>query len=719
MKHRLLLVICLLLGMLEGGLLAQTQVLSMEDIASFRHRPRTMQDLQWLPEGNQYSYVSRGSQNLMLALVGEVANEAMSLEALNDATGKDLRRFPAIHWLSNEQFYFTDAEGAYVLDIRGTSLRRRVPVDARARDISYASSLTPAFTLKHQLYVGSKDVSGWKPITKDGSRDIEYGTAVHRQEFGIQEGLFWSPDGSKLAFYRMDQSMVSDYPFVNYQKLPAEEMEVKYPMAGGESHHVTIGIHDVAKNKTVYLKTGAPADQYLTNIAWSPDNKEVYVAIVNRDQNHLWLQAYDARSGNFVRTLFEETHPTYVEPEHPPIFLPHAPDQFLWMSERDGYNHLYMYDTDGNLLGQLTKGDWEVTEYLGMDPKGKFLYVQGTHHSPIEQHVFEVELKNNTLRRLTPQAGTHNAKLSPDGAFLLDSYSSTEVSYEAQLIDIRKDKKSEILYTSPDPLKNFAMGDVDLISIEAEDGTELFARLIKPYGFDPNRKYPALVYLYNGPHVQLVQNRWLGGASQFLHRFAQDGYVVFTIDGRGSKHRGLAFEQAVFRQLGTLEISDQIEGLNYLKSLPFVDSTRLGVHGWSYGGFMTISMMLREPGTFSVGVAGGPVIDWKYYEVMYGERYMDRPEENPEGYEKASLLNYADQLQGDLLIVQGMHDSVVVPQHCLDFLNVCADQGKQVDFFPYLNHAHHVYGWQRVHLLRQMKAYFDERLLRPQGQMRN
>jgi dipeptidyl-peptidase-4 len=423
----------------------------------------------------------------------------------------------------------------------------------------------------------------------------------------------------------------------------------------------------------------------------------------------LKLNRYDVISGNLERTLFEEKNEKYVEPEHPLSFIGSDPGQFIWFSERDGYQHLYLYDTSGTLVRQLTHGPWVVTSLIGMDNKGGDVYFLSTKNSPLNEDVFSVDLKSAKIQPLSLNTGVHSPILSPGGKYLLDIFSDTLVGREYAVIDT-KGKVLQVVSRTDEPLHAYTQCKIHIFKLKANDSTELYSEIIYPPDFRPDKKYPVIVYVYGGPHDQLVNNTWLGGTSLFNYYLAQQGYIIFTLDNRGSANRGLAFEQAVFRHLGTLEVSDQMVGINYLKSLPYIDPDRIGVMGWSYGGFMTISLMLREPDIFKVGVCGGPVCDWKYYEVMYGERYMDTPEENPDGYKEASLLERAGNLKGDLLIIHGTFDPTVVWQNSLSLLKRFIDEGKQVDYFVYPGHEHGVGGKDRVHLNKKIEKYFVEHL---------
>ena len=562
----------------------------------------------------------------------------------------------------------------------------------------------------NNLFLLSSDGS-FSQLTTDGSPTLVYGQSVHQNEFGISGGLFWSPDGSRLAFYRMDQSMVSAYPLVHTNVRKATEEKLYYPMAGMPSHHVTLGIYDVASGKTTYLKTGEPKEKYLTNISWAPDSKTIYIAEVNREQSHMDLKAYDPATGDYIKTLFSEHNDKYIEPQWPMRFIPGRDREFVWQTRRDGYTHLYRYNVDGKLLGQITRGAWEVTDFLGFADGGKTLVYTSTQLSPIDRVVSSVSLDGRKTRLLTPQAGWHSAQLSVDGKYLLDTYESLKNPMENRLVAVASGKALAMLYQSKDPEADFINPEITFGTIKAADGvTDLHYRLLKPTNFDPAKKYPTIVYVYNGPHAQLVQNRFHAGCLGWDLYMATKGFVVFTVDGRGSAHRGAAFEQVIHRHLGKNEMADQMKGVDFLKSLPYVDADRIGVAGWSYGGFMTTNLMLTHPEVFKVGVAGGAVTDWARYEIMYGERYMDSPQENPEGYKETNLSLRAANLKGRLLLIHGTIDPTVVWQHTQLFVDACVKAGTYPDYMIYPEHKHNVLGVDRVHLNYTMARYFMDHL---------
>ena len=571
------------------------------------------------------------------------------------------------------------------------------------------TSRNTAYVSGDQLYVrpadfGKEDIQ----LTTDGSREIVYGRSVHRDEFGIHSGLFWSPDGMRLAFYRMDQSMVTDYPQVNLFTHIATHEPDKYPMAGELSHEVTIGVYDVATNKTLYLKAGDPEDRYFTNVAWSPDSKTIYIFELNREQNDCRLVSYDATTGDRLAELYREIDRKYVEPFHPIEFLPWDDTKFILQSQKDGYNHLYLFDTKGNELKQLTRGEWVVLDLVGFCPSRKSIIISSNECSPIQCNTWEVSVATGKRTLLDNGEGWHSPSLSGSGRHIADSYQTPTIPRNIEIADV-KTRKHTAYYESPNPWEGYKVPQFTCGTLKAADGTtDLYWRMVKPADFDETKQYPTVVYVYGGPHAHNVDARWNYASRSWETYMAQKGYIIFILDNRGSENRGKAFEQATFRRLGQEEMRDQMCGVDYLKSLPYVDADRIGVHGWSFGGFMTISLMTNYPDVFKVGVAGGPVIDWKWYEVMYGERYMDSPAANPEGYAETSLLPKAKNLKGKLQIITGYNDPTVVPQHCLMFIEECIKAGTQPDFFAYPGEGHNMMGHKSVHLHERITQYFED-----------
>ena len=648
---------------------------------------------------------------VFLTTMTATAQKLFTLEELNYG-GKNYRQMtPAnrnVTWWENT-LVRVDKEVTYVVD-KKTGLEEVMPEKDREAFNAWRKRLVNKAEVKnHNIFVTTADGIE-KQITTDGCRELVYGEAVHRNEFGIMDGLFWSPDRQKLAFYRMDQSMVADYPQVNIDKRIAAYEPDKYPMAGETSHKVTVGVYDVETGNIIYLKAGDPTDRYFTNITWNPEGTVIYMFELNRDQNDCRLVSYDAQTGDKIAELYRETSDKYVEPQKPIVFLPWDKTQFIMQSQRDGYNHLYLFSTDGKMIRQLTSGKWLVMSVLGFNKKQRTLIISSNEISPIQQNLFSVNIKTGKRKALDNGRGYHSGVLSENGEWLIDKYQEPDVPRDITIVNTINGKITSY-FSAPDPWKDYQVPTFECGSIKAADGvTDLYYRMVKPHDFDPAKKYPTVVYVYGGPHAHNVDARWHYSSRSWETYMAQKGYVLFILDNRGSENRGRDFEQATFRQLGQIEMQDQMKGVDYLKSLPFVDSNRIGVHGWSFGGFMTITLMTNHPEVFKVGVAGGPVIDWKWYEVMYGERYMDTPQTNPEGYAKTSLLAKAKDLKGKLQIITGYNDNTVVPQHCLSFLKACIEAGTQLDFFVYPGEPHNMRGHSSVHLHERITQYFEDYL---------
>ena len=657
---------------------------------------------------------------LMITTTGSLmAQKLFTLEELNFG-GKNASQFYPERWQlrwDGDRLIDAASKSAIVIDrTTGKTIEgETVDLDAEKRkrhqgELEYCkASGAVAFLKDDNLWVAAADGKEYQ-LSADGSREIVYGQSGHRDEFGIYKGTFWADDGQQLAFYRMDQSMVEDYPQVNTFEREATLDPDKYPMAGMTSHRVTIGIFSLLTGKTVWLDLGDHTDRYFTNIAWAPDGKTLYLYELNRDQNHCTLDAYDTSTGKKLKTLYTETSDKYVEPLHPITFLPWDSSKFIYWSWKDGYTHLYLMDTEGRELGQLTSGQWVVKSIAGFCTATKSAIILTKEASPLQRNIYSLNIKTRKRTLLDNGLGYHSAQLSADGRYLIDTWQEPNLPRACAVTDTKTGKQT-LLRTAKDPWEGWYQPIFEQGTILAADGkTTLYWRMVKPMDFNPNKKYPTVIYVYGGPHAHNVDASWHWGSRSWETYMAQKGYILFILDNRGSEDRGREFEQATFRRLGQEEMKDQIQGVEYLKTLPYVDADRLGVHGWSYGGFMTTSLMTTYPDIFKVGVAGGPVIDWKWYEVMYGERYMDTPQQNPEGYELTSCIGKAKNLKGKLQIIIGMNDPTCVPQHSLQFLNACAEAGTQPDFFVYPGEGHNMAGHKSVHLHERITQYFEDYL---------
>ncbi|MDE5561485.1 MAG: S9 family peptidase [Bacteroidaceae bacterium] len=693
--------------------------------------------------GGGDSYWKLRPENIYTSWWGNIALKTTPEGAYDLNTGKEILTVEQVNKylgekvaFSGHNFKFPVSEEPVVMVSKGlrrvmldfhtgrTLMDITLPAGAANSDFNTTSRQT-AYTIGGNLYILTAD-SDTLAVSQDGgtdgSEDIVYGQSVHRDEFGINGGTFWSPDGKLLAYYRMDQSMVSNYPQVDIKSHWSETSGTSrcagtyschYPMAGERSHVVKVGVFNTVTKENVWLDLVGEKDDYHTNISWAPDNSSIYIFELNRDQNHMRLIQYDAQTGKLMRTVLEEKNDKYVEPLHPLAFLPWDCNKAVMQSQRDGYNHLYLLDLNKGNLTQITKGKWVVQQFVGFNTIAHRLVYRSNEADPRTSCLYSVKVSGGKPTLIGAKEGVcYQAQLSKNGAMVISAYTAPDVPRSINLLSTTTGKGKNLL-TAADTWKEqgYTVPTFKSGSIKADDGiTDLYYRMVLPADFDENKKYPTIVYVYGGPHAHLVDASWHWSSRGWETYMAQKGYIVFVLDNRGSEWRGRNFEQATFRQLGTAECRDQRKGIDFLTSKPYVDKDRIGVHGWSFGGFMTTNLMLTYPDIFKVGVAGGPVIDWNYYEVMYGERYMDTPQQNPEGYKNSNLRLRAGNLKGRLQIIIGYNDPVCVPQHTLSFIRACIDAGTQCDFFVYPGGAHNMYGQDAVHLHERITQYFEDYL---------
>lgn len=708
MKNFLLALIVLIFSVAN----AQVKELTLEDaVLSYSKglTPKTLSSLRWISGTTNYiykddnSYIIKNVGGKTIQTIGEDLMKTMS----------DPSKLPAIKYINKDFLVIEDGNVFVHYDYHKKKGIKNLGFDVLAKNKDYHFTKgVLAYTIDNNLFV-AKERNRKIEVTNHTDKNIVAGQAIHRYEFGISKGTFWSPKGNYLAFYEKDETNVADYPLVDVTTYPASLNNIKYPMAGQKSEQARIGIYNVETNKTIYLNIDTKDEHYLTNLSWTPDEKYVLVAELNRAQTHMDYNKYDVKTGEKKNNLFKEMNIKWVEPENDAVFLPNDNNKFLWLSERGGFMNLYLYSTEGvnpsgNLIRQITDFKFVIKNILGFDESGEHVFVSATGPDARNTLVYKVNLKTGESSNITPSSGVHRAKLSNNGAYLIDNFSNLTTPREINIVNTKTAKKNTIL-KSENPLKDYKIGTTEFVTLKSPEGMDLYGRIIKPANFDPNKKYPVLVYVYGGTKAQLVTNSWMGGASLWMSWLAtQKDYIVFTLDNRGSENRGFAFESGIHRNAGDYAMEDQLLGVQYLKSLNYIDEKRIAVHGWSYGGFMSSSLMLRHPGVFTTAVAGGPVTDWKYYEVMYGERYMDTPEENPEGYKNSRVGEYLENLKGKMLIIHGSVDPTVLPQHSMTLLKEAVDKEVQLDFFTYPMHPHNVRGKDRVHLMTKILDYITE-----------
>ena len=670
--------------------------------------PENLEQLQW--SANTLLYIKNNAIYSLKPLT-QKETKLISLEELNAVLKEKKlpkqRKFPIFSAPKKSLILdFQLSDELISVDVKLKQIIARFKFGKGGKNFDYSKEKAQyAYTIDSSLWVGDKD--SVKELETNGAENLFYGLAAHRNEYGVQKGTYWSPKGNYLAFYKVDETQMGDYELVDNSKNPPKKKLIKYPNAGANGQDVKVGIYSVKTGKTTYLPTGEPSDRYLTCLTWSPDENEVYIAEVNRVPNKCNIKAYNIKT-MVVRSVFEESSKTYIEPENSLLFLDDS--TFVWQSERTGHNHLYLYNTQGELVKELTSGDWDVLQVNGFNKELQQLIISTTEDGALNKTVYMLNIQTHERNRISSEDGQHTALVSRNDRFVIDNYSSILNPRKIDLIDIEKGVRVNI-FSAENPYQKYAMPEVKYGTIKAADGeTDLHYRMTLPVPFDSTKKYPTIVHVYGGPHVQMVQNAWLGGSKGWELYMAQQDYLMFTLDNRGSMNRGQAFEEVVFKNIGKAPFEDQMKGVEFLKSLSYVDSARMGAYGWSFGGFMTTQLMTKSPETFKVGVAGGAVIDWRLYEVMYGERYMQKPQENPKGYAENDLTQQAKNLSAKFMMIHCELDPVVKIEHSEKFLEAAEQAGKEVKFIRYQKHEHNVLGKDRTNLFEKISAFFDENL---------
>ena len=708
MKNKFLhLVLVVLMTTVVASAQEARKLLTIEDVVLNRELSPKSYPVKWVGESDSYASVEGTTLNATDAKSGK-SSVIITLEELNSLLDTNFKSFPA-YAFDDANLLVVGAHGmrnAIDLKQRKVVAKYKVPVGDNLTRQSGKGGLY-AYTKENNLYCfdGEKEYA----ITNYADKNIVCGQTVSRNEFGIDGGIFISPNAKKIAFYKKDESAVTDFPLLDITTRTGSLKNIKYPMNGMPSEQVSLGVYDVATQSAIYLEvTDFDKERYLTNVTWSPDSQRIYIQVLDRAQKNVHLNSYCATSGKMIKNILSEHNDRWVEPQHPLVFLESDPKKFIYATDnRDGYWNLYLCDDEGNVK-RLTKTDASV-QYVAQDAKS--VYYTSAEVSPVDNHLYKVDLKSGKQTRLTPAEGWHDVVVSKSGKYFIDTYSSLNVPRVVEL-GSTDGKPAKELFRAEDPTVGYNYVPIELGSVKSADGKyDNYYRLMKPLDFDPTKKYPVIMYVYGGPHSQMVKNNYLASLRRWEMYMAQRGYVVFAMDNRGTSNRGAEFEKAIHRQCGQVEMADQMEGMKWLMSHEWVDKDRIGVHGWSYGGFMTISLITNYPDIFKVAVAGGPVIDWKWYEVMYGERYMDNVHNNPEGFAKTSLISKAKDLKGQLLICQGAIDPVVVWEHSLSFVRECVKNNiYTVDYYPYPCHEHNVMGKDAVHLYNKISKYFEDYL---------
>jgi dipeptidyl-peptidase 4 len=692
---------------------------------------RLNRGVQWAPDGKTVSFfeakgqgkeakselwgleVGTGQRRLLVS--AEKLETVLPAEKTqqNQATGLARRPASEYQWApSGEAILFVGANALSWFDLKAQSVRTLVEGKEAIADVKISpDGRLVSFVRGHNLFLVRVADRKEQALTTGGTEEVRKGELdwVYPEELDLKTAYWWSGDSSKIAFLEMDETQVSKYPLVDFASYEGDAEEERYPVAGGKNPVVRVFTVSVSGGTATLMDTGTETNQYIPRVNWLRDSKRLAIERLNRKQTQLELLLADADTGR-SSVLLTEKDAYWINVADDLYFLKDG-KRFLWSSERSGYRHLYLYGLDGKEAAQLTKGDWEVSGLEAVDDAKGMVYFSARQKTPIEKHLYRVGLQGTGFQRITKQEGTHTVQFSPDAGAFLDTYSNAMTPPQqwisradgSSLVALNENRVAE--------LAEYHLSPVEFIQVKSHDGVELNAWVIKPANFDPSKKYPALVYTYGGPHAQVVLNAW-GGPTFLWHQLmAQKGFVIFALDNRGSAGRGHLFEEPIHFRFGAQEMSDQRDGAAWLKAQPWVDGTRIGIWGWSYGGHMTLHAIFEDPEDFKAGFAGGPVTDWHYYDTIYTERYIGLLPENEENYRESSPIEKAEQLRGKLLLAHGTADDNVHFANTLSLVDKLIAQGKHVEVLPFPGRGHGVSDPPaRIFLMNRVTQFFLENL---------
>lgn len=701
--------------------------LTVEDIyGSMKFMGKSLRGAQWLPDGSAFTYLERGSDSeskLNNIYRHDIATGEVELIVEGSALGYggEPVSMSSYEWSPDQKYLLiTGPEKQiwrhsreapfYLLEIEEKKITALANNDSTLQNAKLSpDGSTVAYMLNNNLYVWDIEAGKAEALTSDGSADILNAVFdwVYEEEFGSADAYRWSPDGSKIAFWRLDQTRVKPFHYM-LDEMPLYNVvhSVKYPKVGEQNALVQIGVVEVKSGRMKWMDIGNETDIYIPRIDWANSPDKLIIQRLNRKQNKMELLMVDVNSGKSQVIVTDSNPDGWVDVTDDLTILKNS-DQFLWTSEQSGYRHIYLYDYSGNLVRQLTSGEWEVSAIDGVDEINGWVYFNAQKETPIENHIYRVKIDGSDMQKISDSPGWHTAEFAPDYRHFIDYASNVSTPTQVLLYKSDGEPVRMLEENRIEALEEYNMVYPEFLTIATTDGTELNAYMIKPADFDPNKKYPVLVFGYGGPGSQMVVNRWGGTRGLWHQMMTEKGYIVFCLDNRGTGGRGKAFKNLAYGDISKWAVHDQIEGAKYLAGLPYVDGDRIGFWGWSGGGYLTCHLLTRGADYFKAGVAVASVTDFRNYDTIWTERYMGLLSENEAGYNSANVLEYAHLLKGKLLLIHGSGDDNVHYQNTVQFAQRLIDEGKQFDLMVYPNKNHRIHGGNtQEHLFTKITNYF-------------
>lgn len=701
-------------------ILAQKKSITLSDIwIEYKFYPAAVEQFHWMKDDKFYTGLANGTQLFKYNVLDKNFKETI----LETSQFKD--PFPQ----KIQDYHFSNDENFLLLKSKVNPIYRHSTKEVTTifelktknylnvldgKFVSHAT-LSPdnqkvAFVFENNLYIQNIQTKEITKITKDGEKNkIIYGLCdwVYEEEFSFTKAFEWSPDGKKIAFYRFDESQVPEFSMDIYGELYPKQERFKYPKAGEKNSEISIYVYDLENKSLTIMDLGNEKDIYIPRIRWTYSSEQLAVLRLNRLQNQIDVLLCNTSDGTHKIILSEKTD-TYIEVTDYMLFFLENGKEFLWTSEKDGFNHIYHYDLEGKLIRQITSGNFEVQEILGVDTKKQMIYYLSTEVSPLEKHFYQISFNGKNKKRLSIEPGNHSITLSSSFNFFIDTYSQMGIPPITKLmtIDGKLVKMLEENKELSERLQNYTISKPEFFKFKNSEGVELNGWMIKPSNFEENKKYPVLMYCYGGPGHQTVVNKYNGTDFFWYQMLASQGYIIVSVDNRGTGGRGASFKKCTYKQLGKLECIDQIETAKYLGSLQYVDKNRIGIWGWSFGGYLTSLCLTKGNEYFKAGIAVAPVTNWRFYDTIYTERYLQRPQDNPSGYDENSPIHFADKLKGAYLIVHGTADDNVHFQNAMEMVDALIKNNKQFEQFFYPNRNHGIYGGvTRYHLYNKLTKF--------------